>query len=256
MSALRLKMLCTAIGAVMTLSQGAMADGSEDVCFSAAADGQKARKLGKLHEAREVFTRCAQAACPAEVTERCTGWLAEVDEAMPSVLVATEDASGHDLARGTVRIDGQEQDVLVGKPVSLEPGQHVLVLEVPGEAKVEETIVLREHEKNRRVVLQLHAPSVVGVHKPSPVPFVVGSIGLAFAASFGVFGVAGMVDRQSSHCDVGCAASDYARVRAELVVADVSLGIAGVLLAVAIIDFAITRSASRRTALAPLHITF
>jgi hypothetical protein len=253
MSALR----STLFVLVLTVAPYVHADESESVCFTAAVDGQKARKAGKLHDARDAFTRCAQAACPAEVTDRCTGWIAEVDEAMPSVLVATQDATGRDLARGTVRIDARVENVLAGQPLPLEPGQHVLVLEVPGEPRVEETIVLREHEKNRRVVLQLPAPPapIVVVHR-SPAPFILGGVGVAFAAAFGALGVVGVLDRQSSGCADGCAPGDYTRVRTELVAADISLGIAGILVVVAIIDFAVTRSGPRKTAFMPLRLVF
>jgi hypothetical protein len=246
--------------AIVLVAPSAHADESEGACFTAAVEGQKARKAGKLHEAREAFARCAQAACPAEVTDHCTSWIAEVDDAMPSVLVATRDASGHDLATGVVRIDAQEQSVLAGKPIPLEPGPHELVLEVPGKPRVVETIVLREHEKNRAVVLELPAPPApVIVRRPSIAPFVLGGIGLAFAAAFGGFATAGYLDRQSSGCDVptGCSPGDYTRVRVELVTADVSLGLAGAFLVAAVIDFVLTRSAAKKTAFAtPFSVAF
>jgi hypothetical protein len=243
---------------VVALSPLARADETETVCFASAAEGQKARKAGKLGDARQAFTRCAEVACPSEVTARCTAWIAEIDDAMPSIIVATKDAAGHDLAAGTVHIDQQEQSVLAGQTVSLEPGQHVVALDVPGEPRVEEALVLREHEKNRLVLLQLRPkPAPPIVHKPTALPFVLGGIGLVFGAAFGAFAVAGFLDRQSSHCDSGCVPNDYDRVRAELVTADASLGVAAVLLVTAIIDFAITRSGPKRaTAHAPFSLTF
>ena len=230
----------------------ASASETEKACFAAAEAGQRARQEGKLAEARDAFTRCAEPTCPTAVTDDCTRWIAEIDEAMPTVVIATLDAAGNDLARGKVRIDGKDQDVLGGTPIPLEPGTHVIVLEVPEVIRVQDTVVVREHEKNRRVTLRLPAPPPPPpVHRPTPLPFVLGGVGLVFGAAFGGFATAGFIDRQSAGCDAGCSPGDYSRVRAELVTADVSAGIAVALVAIAIIDFAITRSghSSRRAAL-------
>ena len=221
--------------------------------------GAESPKSGKLKEARAAFTRCAQAGCPAEVTDRCTGWIADVDDAMPSIIVSAQDGLGHDLASGTVHVDDEQQSVLAGQTLLLEPGPHTLVLDVPGKPRVTETVVLKEHEKNRRVLLAL--PVVASVElpkkKPSVAPFVLGGVGLFFGAVFGGFAIAAVVDRQSSGCDTGCAAPAYGRVRAELVTADASLGLAAAFVIAAIIDFAVTRSEPKRTiAHIPLGFAF
>jgi hypothetical protein len=106
-------------------------------------------------------------------------------------------------------------------------------------------------------VLQLPAHPVAPiVRRPSIAPFVLGGVGLAFAAAFGGFGVAGIIDRTSSGCDKGCSSPDYNRVRAELVTADVSLGLAALFIVAAVIDFAATRTSSKRTAFVPLTFAF
>jgi hypothetical protein len=234
---------------LLLVATSARAD--EGTCFDAAVEGQKARKAGHLGEARAAFTRCAEAACPAEVTDRCTRWIAEVDDAMPSIIVDARDAKGRDLARGTVRIDARDQSVLSGKPVSLEPGQHTVILDVPGEKRIEEIVVLHEHEKNRTVVLQL-APPPEPPRKLSAAPFVFGGIGVAFGLGFGALATVGFLDRQRSHCDTICGSADFSRVQTELILADVALGATVVFLGIAIVDFIVTRSAPRRPAAALL----
>lgn len=210
----------------------------EDTCFDAAVAGQKARKAGELAIARAAFLRCAQAACPAEVTARCVDWVAEVDGAMPSVLVAAQDEHGRDMLTGTIRIDGTSHpEALGGQAIPLEPGAHVLRLEVTGRAPVEQSIVTREHEKNRRVVLRI-APTP---KRPSVVPFILGAIGGAAALSFGAFASVGFVNRQSAHCDIGCGHSDASRVRAEFLAADISLATSGTFVVAAIVSYIITR---------------
>lgn len=210
----------------------------EDTCFDAAVAGQKARKAGELATARAAFLRCAQAACPAEVTARCVDWAAEVDGAMPSVLVAAQDEHGRDMLTGTIRIDGTSHpEALSGQAVPLEPGAHVLRLEITGRAPVEQSIVTREHEKNRRVVLRIAATP----KRPSIVPFVLGAIGGAAALSFGAFATVGLIDRHSSHCDIGCGTSDANRVRAEFWAADISLATSGTFVVAAIVSYIISR---------------
>ncbi len=209
----------------------------EDTCFDAAVAGQKARKAGELATARAAFLRCAQAACPAEVTARCVDWVAEVDVAMPSVLVAAQDEHGRDMLTGTVRIDGTSHpEALGGQAIPLEPGAHVLRLEVTGRAPVEQSIVTREHEKNRRVVLRIATP-----RRPSVVPFILGAIGGAAALSFGAFATVGVLDRQSARCDIGCDSSNANRVRSEFLAADISLATSGTFVVAAIVSYIISR---------------
>ncbi len=248
------------VGLAMMLAAPILhADGAQQedtACFDAAVAGQKAQKAGELGNARAAFLRCARAVCPAEVTARCTNWVAEIDAAMPSVLIAAQDDRGHDLLNGVIRIDGvSHPEALEGQSVTLEPGPHTLRLETVGRAPVEQSVVVREHEKNRRVVLRI-APLVV-VHRTSIVPFVLGGIGVVAGLTFGAFATAGVVDRQSSACDSGCGPTDASRVRTELMIADVSLVTAGVFIIAAIVGYVVTRpSASTRTGWLPLGIRF
>ena len=217
---------------------------SENVCFDAAVAGQKARKNGDLRAAREEFLRCARAACPAEVTQRCTSWVADVDAATPSILVAPQDDRGRDLTTGVVRVDGElRAEAFQGKPITLMPGAHTVRFEVAGRPPVEQPIVVREYEKNRRVVLRLAPPPP----KMPATPFVLGGIGIGAGLAFGALSLVGFFDRQSSHCDVACASSDYSRVNAELIGADVALGVAVVFVTIAIIDYVVERPAKMHT---------
>ncbi|HEY1957781.1 MAG TPA: hypothetical protein VGH28_19305 [Polyangiaceae bacterium] len=227
---------------------------TENVCFDAAVGGQKARKSGDLHAAREEFLRCARAACPAEVTARCTGWVADVDAATPSILVAPQDDRGRDLTTGVVRVDGERRtEAFLGKPIVLQPGAHAVRYEFPGRPPVEQSIVVREYEKNRRVVLRLAPPPP----KMPATPFVIGGIGIASGLAFGALSIVGFLDRQSSHCDTGCAAPDFSRVNAELISADVTLGVAALLVTIAIIDLVVERpSKAHLRGSLPFAVTF
>ncbi len=226
-----------------------VARADQQACFDAAVKGQELRKTGKLSEARAAFVVCAGEECPAEVSGRCTSWIAEVDEAIPSVFVVTQDAAGHELSHVVVRVDGAPREI--GQAISLMPGTHTFVLE-SAEGHALETITLRERERGRQVVLRLperRAEPLPPSDEPgrSALPWVFASIGLASAASFGAFAIAGFVDRGQSHCDVGCGSADASRVRAELLVADISLGAAVVFGTIALIDWLVVRKSKHAT---------
>src|ERR1700691_3636156 len=75
-------------------------------CFQAAVEGQKLTRSGKLRDARERFVACAQRACEAAaVVDKCTGWLKEVEAALPSLTIAVKDEDGHDLVAERARLD-------------------------------------------------------------------------------------------------------------------------------------------------------
>jgi hypothetical protein len=69
-----------------------------DPCLTAPVDGQKLHKAGKLVEARDRFAVCARNTCPGEIVQDCTRWSREIDEALPSVVMAAQDPEGGDLA--------------------------------------------------------------------------------------------------------------------------------------------------------------
>jgi hypothetical protein len=114
---------------------------------------------------------------------------------------------------------------------------------VKDRAPVEQAILVREYEKNRRVAMRL-APLAA---KAPVAPFVLGGIGVASGLAFGALAIAGSVDRSSSHCDTSCASASYSRVSAELVAADITLGVAVVFLTVAVVDYFIVRGARTKT---------
>src|SRR5271154_3508776 len=76
-------------------------------CLDASAKGQRYKDTHKLVEARAQLRICAAAQCPAVVQTDCATWLAEVDKAMPGVVVAAKNGSGGDLFDVKVSVDGQ-----------------------------------------------------------------------------------------------------------------------------------------------------
>ena len=117
-------------------------------CIAANGSAQDLRRAGKLREAREKLAVCVSESCPGPVREDCAQRLAEVDQAMPSIVFEAKDGAGNDVASVTVTMDGQRVDK-PGMPVQADPGEHRFVFEAEGMPRTEKTIVVREGERER-----------------------------------------------------------------------------------------------------------
>jgi hypothetical protein len=158
------------VGAVVLLalagvvsSTFARAEGRADekqACASAAEEAEQLRIDARLLAARERLLQCSRPECPAAVRTDCAQWMTEVAAAMPTVVFAVRDAAGRDLLRARVSVDG----VLVphgldGKPVEVDPGVHAFRFESDGAAS-EQTVLVREGEKNRAITTTLDTATV------------------------------------------------------------------------------------------------
>src|SRR4051794_12629458 len=99
-------------------------------CAVASEKAQALRSEGKMIAARELLLVCARDICPTVVRKDCSRWVAEVDEALPSIVVAAKDEDGHDVTDAKVFVDDQPfSDSLDGKAQPIDPGAHVVRLE-------------------------------------------------------------------------------------------------------------------------------
>jgi hypothetical protein len=235
----------TFAAAVASSSAGAHA-APPDSCLTAPIDGQKAWKAGRLLEARDDFAICSLRTCPAEVVDDCMRWMRQVDEALPSVVVAARDGKGRDLVDVRVSIDGMPPAAAAARAIRLDPGAHTLLFHREGSADVSEQVLLREGEKNREVLATFGGPASAsstaapqssdraGSERPVPVPaWVFAGVGAVALVSFATFGTLGILDRGADHCDTGCPADQKNAIATKFLIADVSLGVGVVALAVA-----------------------
>jgi hypothetical protein len=139
-------------------------------CVAANETGQDLRHSGKLIEARTSLATCLAASCPGPVREDCAQRLAEIEQAVPTVVLVANDAAGKDLTSVRVMLDGQPWlDKLDGKAAFLNPGAHQFHFESDGVPAKDESVVISEGEKNRRIVVVL-APPPVEHPLAAPVP--------------------------------------------------------------------------------------
>jgi hypothetical protein len=234
-------------------------------CADAYVQTQTARKASKLRGAREQVLLCAQNACPDVVKKECAVWLTEIDASMPTVVFEARDASGSETSAVRVFFDGQVlKEQLDGKAVTIDPGEHRVRYELEGQAPIEELVVIREGEKNRRLSITF-LKAAPGTSPPGsdtsgggaggvpPITYVLGGVGVVGIGLFATFGILGVSDKSELEdtCAPNCSESDVDGVRAKLIAADVSLGVGVVALGVAAVLFFTAPPATAAPAPAP-----
>jgi hypothetical protein len=252
----------TVVAALLALAPPAHAD-EKEACVAASDQAQTLRDDGKFRATRAALLVCSRDVCPPIVRRDCDKWIAELDGAQPTLVLGARDPKGNDVPGTHVRLDGVPfMEHLDGKPVAVDPGEHVFRYEAPGATAVEQRVVVRVGEKNRMLTAilmtqQISAPPPVQISvAPSPPPavpdapapdratpdghvpagaWILGGVAVVSAASFAYFGVTGQSDASNlrATCAPKCQQSDVDAVRTKLLVADVSLGVGIVSLATA-----------------------
>jgi hypothetical protein len=220
---------------------GAAAAHAEDkvACVQAADAAQEHRTAGRLKEARTSLHACARATCPALVRSDCTRWLSEVEASMPTIVLRALGGRGEDITDVEVDLDGRRlAEKLEGLPLEVDPGPHVLTGRTSAGVIAAQEIVVRTAEKNRTVTLRVEAGAALPPAAESSVTsasfhpgagaWILASVAVAGATSFGYFGLRGRaeVDEMRGDCAGHCPSSRVDAARQKLLAADISLGVA------------------------------
>jgi hypothetical protein len=230
--------LAVALSVLVALAAPAAARAdATDACLQASDEGQNLRDQGKLNAARARFLTCSGDACPQIVRADCAGWLADVDRRLPSVVLSAEDPAGHDTAEVKVTMDGAPlADRLEARAVPVDPGEHRFHFDRAGSPAVEETVILREGEQRRAVVVRFHAigEAPPGLHARGTAPsrgvvgaaVALGGVTLVGGGLFAYF--ASTAESDANHLRgtcAGCPPGAVSAVRTREIVANVSLGV-------------------------------
>jgi hypothetical protein len=256
----------------------AHADGTtldvKQACVAASTDGQSLRDSGKLTEAREKLVACARDECPVIVRKYCAEWLAQVEERIPSVVFRAQTAEGDDVTDATVTVDGAAPHAVDGTATRLNPGEHAVRFEHPGDPPVEMRVVVAETEKGR-IVSGRFAPKAVaskavaaapapetpatsaGGGGVSPVAIALAGVGVLGLGSFAYFGLTATSDLNNlkQTCAPYCASSDLDAVKQKALFADISLGVGVAALGAATVVFFTSRSEPSAAALLDVRPT-
>ncbi len=240
-------------------------------CAAASLRGQTDHDHGRYLSARSAFVECANSACPALIQKDCGEWLAQLEPQIPSVVLAMRDSAGRDVATTRVLLDGAPLvDKLDGRPVAVDPGEHVFRFELTDGQSVDQHAIIRASETARPITAVLARKLVVmpvvvmpvivkppaaraatvvhadGRDSKRALAAVFGVTGVALVGLFVGFGLSGEADIQQlrTTCAPYCAQAQLDAVQVKLVAADVSLllGIASAAVATVFLisSFAVT----------------
>jgi hypothetical protein len=217
-------------------------------CAHAYESAQRLRRAHALRGARESLLVCSHAECPGWVKKECTPWLAEVEEALPTIIVTARDDAGP-RTDVRVKVDGEVvAEKISNDPIAIDPGTHTISFEAPGAKRVEQRITLAEHEHDRRLEIDLvggktqepKAPpkpeKPTDPEEPTPVlTYVFGSVG-AVTLGFGMyFQLSGMSQRSAlDACAPSCSAGQVDDARRSLWAGNILLGVSVVAIAAAV----------------------
>lgn len=240
-------------------------------CANAYEQAQELRAEQKLQLARQNLQVCVEPSCPDFVRGECGRWLVEVENSLPTVVLAAK-KSGHETEKVRVLYDGAALvERLDGKAIAVDPGPHTLTFIAVGDKPVELKVVFREGEKNRiveadigeEVVRPVAGPPEVMAKADQPrddastsraswLPYGFGGLGVLGVTGFALLGVMGnhaLQDREN-HCAPTCSDAEVNSVRTKYYLADISLGVGVVSLGVA--GYLFLTSPSRRPGPAPV----
>jgi hypothetical protein len=246
---------------LLSIASAGLARADVAACIDASEKSLALRKNGKLHAALQQLAACADASCPDEVKSECSRRIAEIDAAMPTLILAAKDGSGDDLYDVKVTMDGAPlASSLDGRSMAIDPGEHAFTFEAAGQPPLEKNLVLREGEKDRREVVTIgpvpptpqpaptgSTPALAAQAPPEPsfwttqrtlavVTGGLGVVGLGLGAWFGGFAVSAQ-NREKSDCPAaGCsgyaqAQEDYNTAKTDATASTVSLIAGGALAA-------------------------
>ncbi|MFO0547472.1 MAG: hypothetical protein U0271_03735 [Polyangiaceae bacterium] len=204
-------------------------------CIDLHSGGQLDRDEGRLLDARAKFIKCAASTCPSLIRQDCAPWLSQLEEAIPTITLRAS-VDGADVTDVTVTLDGAAlTQRLDGKPISLDPGEHVLKFEYGDFPPIEQRILVRQGERERAVDATFTTPKKETTPPPPevqyteepgpvhPVAYVFGGLAVTGLGLFIGFGVKGLVDRNDleDSCSPFCTDDDVAPARTSFIVADV-----------------------------------
>ena len=269
------------IGCAMLLvaAPARAASNSKEECFAAHEKAQESMLDGRLLEARDALRLCSSSECPNPVQSECAGWLVEVQQGIPTLVIVAESELGNPADIRVFLDDTLLEGSALDVPRELNPGVHRVRFELAGQPTREEVVVLRQNEKRRvlRVQFQKAPPPPVSADRPGeagpsstpvapagprPIPpatYIFGAVALAAAGTSVFLGLnarAAYNDKEDS-CAPNCAASDVDQVKNKLLVADV-VGGAALLSAGAAVYFYLVRPVAAREQVAgsnPLHVS-
>jgi hypothetical protein len=207
---------CVTLPLVLAHAVSSSAQSTAVACADAFERAQAEQTAGRFLAARADAAACASESCPDAIRAECVNLVASIADAVPSLVVVGQDAHGNDYVTARVLVDGAVvSEKLDGKPVDLDPGEHVIRVEPTTGEPLERRVVLVQGDKQRRIEIQFAEASTVAAERHQgdsaeptggsgmTVGLVVGGLGIAFFGVGAGLGVFGLVKNGDAHdlCD-------------------------------------------------------
>lgn len=212
-----------------------LAEPAATACAHAFEDTQRLNQGGKLLEARQQAIVCAQTSCPEVLRADCISWLAELEAALPTVVI---DVQG---ARSPVQVlidDAPVAEATSGRSVTLNPGKHEFAARTARGRTVSAEVLVLQGKKNQIVALAFE-PTDVGASAEQlprrtddgharlrPLPLSLASVAAAALVTSAVFAVKGLTARAALDDCAPCEESRKDHVRRDFLIADLSAALA------------------------------
>jgi hypothetical protein len=151
-------------------SSTALAD-DKAACVDAYGKAQKLHAANELVSAKEQLRICARSTCPKFITKDCTAWLVDVESRLPSIVPLAKDASGAEISKATVTMDGTviTQD-LDGHAIEVDGGRHTFTFTFADGRKLDREFVVAEGQKAQRVEVTMQAPEPATAPRDAATP--------------------------------------------------------------------------------------
>jgi hypothetical protein len=249
---------------VVLFASAAVVTGSESradekqACIISYEQAQHFRKDGKLRAAREQLLACNREVCPGVLRSDCAQWLTENDRNTPSVIIEARGPDDRELVDVRVTVDRELVALsLNGKAMAIDPGSHKIRFEYRKLRPVEQQVVVREGEKDHRILVRFEEPSSAPTAtEPSPAPsadvqppaapppaksesndiapsfwareppqaYALAGAGVVATALYAYFGLSGLSARASlDACKPYCDRDQASAAKSKLLAADISL---------------------------------
>jgi hypothetical protein len=213
-----------------------------------------ATRSDKLVSAREKLRICSRPSCKPWMVRECTKWLDEIEDRIPTVVLAARDGKGAEISDASVTLDGAPfATSLDGRAIGLDPGEHTFVFTRPDGRHASQRLIVKEGVKAQLVTVSLDASQTASpranaapTRTPDPalaeddhgaarlrvVGFAVGGVGIAGLVVGGIFGLRTFSKKSDASCENGaCDPGALSEARSAATISTIAIAGGGLLLA-------------------------